>query len=499
MSQSVNMPLTVSNSPVISGEQVMAPADQDSAGSDFDQLLTSTISADAQTTAQSGSDGKVLPALAPEQGNGLPVQVINAEMEVMQLLPAVAVESEVIPQVKGLPESVQQLINNIQTSVDIKIQPMTPGATQHKANESVEPDLTVLSAGVAPVATDVQGAVSVVMQESAEKNPDAGHAVPVPVSIAAASLQLPAKEHILVGSEDAPVTTAPLDEDVADTGRRQIQSSATTDQNKQQTGAEFKGQQVYPPVNPAGPVDANVLFQGPLKDDTGKAVVVDDRKAPEDVSMKTVLETQARVEGKEGHKLINDPVKQFAALVDSVTVNTAKAVEIPQPSAFNTVISGQGTGGSASNVANTGITVPVTVPLHHPKWGDAVGERLVWMVNQGVHVAELKLNPANLGQLEVRITMIDNQANVAFSSPHMQVRDAIEASLPKLRELMQEGGMTLNNTSVSDQSPREQRHANHAHTMPQSQFGAWDELEEGESNRPVVAQSLMSGMVDTYV
>lgn len=494
MSQTVNLPLTVSNPPVIAGDQIITSSDQGAAGGDFNELLSSTMGADAHATEETGIDGKVLPAPVSEPGNALPVQVIDVEMKVIQGLPAITVEPEVMPQIKGLTESAQQLIDNIQTSVDIRVQPINPGTTQYEVIDGIEPDLTVVSAGLAQMETDVQKADFTMTLDSAEKNLDSESDMPVAASLSAVSIQLPVKENILDGSEkkDAPATTTLFDEVTAKTIRRQLQSPDTTFQNQQQTETGSIEQSDYPQAT----IGVKNLDQVLVADEAGKTTADNKKTLGDDDLSKAALVIAKRTEGNEGNKLFNDQVKQFAALMDTANVNTAKVGESPQSPAFNTVISGQGTSSAPSNTA---VAVPVTVPLHHPKWGDAMGERLVWMVNQGVHVAELKLNPANLGQLEVRITMNDDQANVAFSSPHMQVREAIEASLPKLRELMQDGGMTLNNTSVSDQSPREQRHANHAQTTPQSKFGTWDEVAEGEANLPVVAQPVGRGMIDTYV
>lgn len=107
---------------------------------------------------------------------------------------------------------------------------------------------------------------------------------------------------------------------------------------------------------------------------------------------------------------------------------------------------------TASSVSTT-----LGLPLHHPRWADGLSDRVVWMVNQGVQSADLKLNPANLGQIDVRITVSDGQATVNFTSPHQHVRDAIESAMPRLREMMQDGGMSLAGANVSDQSARDQR------------------------------------------
>ena len=87
--------------------------------------------------------------------------------------------------------------------------------------------------------------------------------------------------------------------------------------------------------------------------------------------------------------------------------------------------------------------------------GDArLAEQVKWFVQAGLGTAEMKLHPANLGTLDVRVTMEADKAHVQFLSPHPVVREVIEAALPRLRETLAQDGLSLGNVSVSDQAPR---------------------------------------------
>ena len=91
--------------------------------------------------------------------------------------------------------------------------------------------------------------------------------------------------------------------------------------------------------------------------------------------------------------------------------------------------------------------------LLQPGGEEGLTEQVTWMMRSGSGSAELKLYPANLGALDVRITLEDDQAHVHFVSPHPIVREVIEAALPRLRESLAQEGVTLANVSVSDQTP----------------------------------------------
>jgi len=101
--------------------------------------------------------------------------------------------------------------------------------------------------------------------------------------------------------------------------------------------------------------------------------------------------------------------------------------------------------------------------IDKPKWSHDFGSRMVWLTKEGVQTAQLKLTPAHLGTIEVKISIQNDQANVSFISQHGSVRDAIESSLPRLREMMQEAGVKLEQANVSSHSnANAQQHSSHS-------------------------------------
>lgn len=83
-------------------------------------------------------------------------------------------------------------------------------------------------------------------------------------------------------------------------------------------------------------------------------------------------------------------------------------------------------------------------------WDSAIGDRLMWMVQGEQQFAKLKLNPPNLGPLEVRLNVSHDQASVTFLAPHAAVREALEAAMPRLREMFDQQSMQLVRADVGD-------------------------------------------------
>jgi flagellar hook-length control protein FliK len=105
-------------------------------------------------------------------------------------------------------------------------------------------------------------------------------------------------------------------------------------------------------------------------------------------------------------------------------------------------------------------TTTVDTHLRQPGWDQALGERVLWVANQKLQGAEIKLNPAHLGPVEVRVQLHNDQAQISFTAQHAATRDALEAALPRLREMFAASGYSQVDVNVSQHSFAEQhRHA----------------------------------------
>jgi flagellar hook-length control protein FliK len=103
----------------------------------------------------------------------------------------------------------------------------------------------------------------------------------------------------------------------------------------------------------------------------------------------------------------------------------------------------------AAHAAPAAPTVALNTPFGQADWDQALGERIQWLASQKVQGAQVKLNPANLGPMEVRIQMQNDQASIQFTSHHALVREALEAALPRLRDMFEASGVQLVNVDVS--------------------------------------------------
>lgn len=135
-----------------------------------------------------------------------------------------------------------------------------------------------------------------------------------------------------------------------------------------------------------------------------------------------------------------------------------------------------------------------------PAWAQGMARQIVWMANQNINSAELRLNPAHLGSIEVRIDMRDEMITVALNSRHAVVREAMETSLPRLREMLDENGMSLADADISQQSFAEQREQNTSDSQGNiissgSEGNDFINLDEAALHQPTIS----TAMVDYYI
>lgn len=83
-----------------------------------------------------------------------------------------------------------------------------------------------------------------------------------------------------------------------------------------------------------------------------------------------------------------------------------------------------------------------------PAWQQSLGQQIAVFSRNGVHHAELRLHPEELGALQVSLKVNNDQAQVHFVAESHQVRAALESAMPHLRTMLAESGIQLGQSSV---------------------------------------------------
>lgn len=160
---------------------------------------------------------------------------------------------------------------------------------------------------------------------------------------------------------------------------------------------------------------------------------------------------------------------------------------------------------TASGAPASGASPVVATPLGHPQWGNDFSQQVSQVsqsLKNGLQSIELRLDPPDLGPIRISININDGVAQAMFVSPHAAVRSAVENALPQLQQQMAQAGISLGQTSVSDQGQGQQQAENGNNSgraglsgTAQNSGTALDQSDTALASRP---QSTHNGQVDTF-
>ncbi|KGA48341.1 flagellar hook-length control protein FliK [Yersinia frederiksenii] len=159
-----------------------------------------------------------------------------------------------------------------------------------------------------------------------------------------------------------------------------------------------------------------------------------------------------------------------------------------------------------STTASTLVSPPasghLSAQLGSQEWQQSLGQQVIMFSRNGQQNAELRLNPQELGALQISLKIEDNQAQLHFASAHSQVRAAIEAAMPSLRSALAENGIQLGQSSVGSegqwQQAQQQSQQNQQGFASRGQPG-YGEIASGEAvtstplTTPAALQALANG------
>jgi flagellar hook-length control protein FliK len=148
-------------------------------------------------------------------------------------------------------------------------------------------------------------------------------------------------------------------------------------------------------------------------------------------------------------------------------------------------------------------TVSVQSPVGTPEWGAEIGQKVAWLATRQEQIAHINVSPPQLGPIEIRLNLASDQASALFVSPHASVREAIEAALPRLRDMLAEGGLTLANVDVSAQFSGHShgepaRHGNTQRHVAQEMGWAPEDLGAPRGGLSSVVVGKGRGLVDIF-
>lgn len=148
-----------------------------------------------------------------------------------------------------------------------------------------------------------------------------------------------------------------------------------------------------------------------------------------------------------------------------------------------------------SSQANTLQALQRPLDLQQTEASQKLQERINIMMSRNIQRADIRLDPPELGSVHIRVNMSGEQASVQFQAQTQQARDALETTMPRLREMLEQQGINLADTQVGEQSKEGGRTAG-------GQAGGANDAEDWAVEGEIALEEgrvLADGQVDFYV
>ncbi|SFP16292.1 flagellar hook-length control protein FliK [Enterovibrio norvegicus] len=106
---------------------------------------------------------------------------------------------------------------------------------------------------------------------------------------------------------------------------------------------------------------------------------------------------------------------------------------------------------TAAKLDNAVAQTPLQMSQNQAEAANALSERVNMMLSKNLKHVDIRLDPPEMGRMQIKLSMNQDQATVQFTVANTQARDLVEQSMPRLREMLQQQGLQLAQSSVQQQ------------------------------------------------
>ncbi|WP_312681954.1 flagellar hook-length control protein FliK [Stenotrophomonas chelatiphaga] len=151
---------------------------------------------------------------------------------------------------------------------------------------------------------------------------------------------------------------------------------------------------------------------------------------------------------------------------------------------------------SAADITLARAVDPTPTPVFGQEgFDEAISARVGWLAEQKIGHAHIRISPDDMGTIDVRLQMDGDKVHASFSSPHVDVRHALESTLPRLRELLGEQGFQLAHADVGQQQQGESGQTPRGSSFPANGDGDPGTAEVTLSSAQLIRQR---GLLDVH-
>ncbi|GMQ47206.1 flagellar hook-length control protein FliK [Vibrio sp. 10N] len=268
-----------------------------------------------------------------------------------------------------------------------------------------------------------------------------------------------------IAADKVPQTTANAATQTQLAAQSSVGSQANASQGVVAQGTAVNGQSAQVASHPTGDMAAAAAMMAAGKENTKAAAPMGAQVA------------NANISGVKGSNKTQHP----ASLGNDSALHTAGALTATQQLRAE-----------QQSAATASVQSPMVLTKENAS--DQVAERVQMMMSKNLKHVDIRLDPPELGRMQIRMSLNNDSATVHFTVQNQQTRDMVDQAMPRLREMLSQQGIQLADTSVQQQG-QQQRHASHGSGSGGSGNGTSnaagdvDSVENGSSVEVAVKQS----------
>ena len=152
-----------------------------------------------------------------------------------------------------------------------------------------------------------------------------------------------------------------------------------------------------------------------------------------------------------------------------------------------------------SDIKTVASNLTMSSALGTSGWDGELLGRVNMLIKGGIQEAKIQLSPPEMGRLEIKVSTEGDSAKIMFSVDNIAAKDAIEQAIPRLRELLEQGGLQLAHSEVADHSQSNQGQGDVDETALGSDLAMDAEGDGEEGNSWQLGISLSNSTVDYYI
>ncbi|WP_233840684.1 flagellar hook-length control protein FliK [Dyella sp. 2HG41-7] len=176
-----------------------------------------------------------------------------------------------------------------------------------------------------------------------------------------------------------------------------------------------------------------------------------------------------------------------SAITDNTSQSTAGLTALGNLTATAPVVP---TGTNASGAHNLGVNAQVG----SSGFAKELGQQITWLSGQDIKQAQIRLNPQDLGPLDVKVSVEHGRVDVSFMTQHPAATAAVQQGLSQLNQMLSGQGLSLGHATVGQHAQQQFG----ASQQQQASYQGSDGAEEtAESPVAAITQAAV-GLVDAF-